>query len=633
MGRLRPGSTVRWNEKLWVIADFRDLETAELQPLAGKRHRLVLVEDLAPEHSARQDKTLHEISDIEWLGAEKVFQTLRPLLGSTKYGRSLAEIDKAAASLGKSRSTVYEYIEKYDKLKRVSVFIRKRRSDKGNSRLPKKVQDIVDRIVRDFYLKEERPTPSQTLEQIELDCKRANVKPPSLKTVLRAIARLPVKVVARGRYGKKAAREQYEPIKGSFPGADYPLAVVQIDHTPVDMIIVDDEERESINRAFLTIVIDVCTRMICGFCLSLEHPSSLTAALALHHAISPKKEWMRKHGLKAAWPIYGKPRKIYVDNAKEFRGKTLLRGCAEHNIDHANRPKGLPNYGGTVERAFRTFMKAAQRVRGTVFSNVVQKCKYNSARKAILTMAELERWFAIFIAYRYHQKVHRTTGFPPIKHYELLIRGTPENPGIGRPEPVEDSRQLLLDFLPFVERVVNREGILNDHIHYMNDSLRRWINALDPEKPEKARKFICVTDPRDLSFIYFYDPEKKTYIPIPYRDLTRPKISKWELDAALRKVKEDPNRQPDEDLLFKGIELLRKTEENAAAATKTARRRRRGGRSTTASRRTAERRKGWAESGELLRTTSTEGIKGRQHDADDDDDEDDSFTEFEIDES
>lgn len=627
MSHLRPGSKVRWNEKVWVVADFRDLETAELQPVAGKRHRLVPVEELAPEHSVAQDKTLNEVSEVEWLGAEKVFRALRPLLDLAKYDRSLADIDKAAADLGKSRSTIYEYLGKYDKSRRVSVFIRKQRSDKGTSKLPEKVKAIVDRVLSDFYLKEERPSPSQALEEIELDCRRKKLKPPSLKTLLRIIASLPPKAVSKGRYGTKATREQYEPIKGSFPGADYPLAAVQIDHSPVDVIIVDEDERRSINRAFLTIVIDVCTRVICGFCLSLEAPSSLTAALALHHAISPKKEWMRRHGLKPIWPVYGKPRKIYVDNAKEFRGKALLRGCAEHNIDHANRPKGLPNYGGTVERAFLTFMKAAQRVRGTTFSNVVKKVNYDSAGKAILTLSELERWFGIFIAYRYHQKIHRSTGFPPIKHYERLLQGTAETPGIGRPEPIGDSRQLLLDFLPYVTRVVNREGIVNDHIHYMNDGLRRWINARDPKNPEKLRKFICVTDPRDLSYIYFYDPERKKYIDIPYRDLTRPAISKWELDAALRKLKEDPDRQPNEDLIFEGIALRRKTEADAAEATSTARRRRKAGRSTTGSRRASERRKGWAKSGETLRPAKGDKGGTRQ------DDDDESFTEFEIDES
>jgi hypothetical protein len=38
------------------------------------------------------------------------------------------------------------------------------------------------------------------------------------------------------REGRKAAAEKYEPTRGHFPGADFPLAVAQIDHTPMDVI-------------------------------------------------------------------------------------------------------------------------------------------------------------------------------------------------------------------------------------------------------------------------------------------------------------------------------------------------------------------------------------------------------------
>jgi putative transposase len=41
-----------------------------------------------------------------------------------------------------------------------------------------------------------------------------------------------VAAVVEKRKNRKAAAERYEPIKGHFPGADYPLAVAQIDHTP-----------------------------------------------------------------------------------------------------------------------------------------------------------------------------------------------------------------------------------------------------------------------------------------------------------------------------------------------------------------------------------------------------------------
>ncbi|MFP3467911.1 transposase, partial [Leifsonia sp. SIMBA_070] len=65
---------------------------------------------------------------------------------------------------------------------------------------------------------------------------------------------------------------------------------------------------------------------------------------------------MAKHDIAAEWPIYGKMQKIHVDNAKEFRGNMLTRACQQHGIILEYRPKGQPNYGPHVERAFRTFM-------------------------------------------------------------------------------------------------------------------------------------------------------------------------------------------------------------------------------------------------------------------------------------
>lgn len=110
---------------------------------------------------------------------------------------------------------------------------------------------------------------------------------------------------------------------------------------------------------------------------------ALATGIALSHAILPKEMWLAKHEIGSSWPIYGIPRKIYADNAKEFRGTMLERACQEYGIILENRPKGLPNYGGHVERAFGTFMKRSQSLKGTTFSNVKEKESYNSEKKAV----------------------------------------------------------------------------------------------------------------------------------------------------------------------------------------------------------------------------------------------------------
>jgi putative transposase len=55
---------------------------------------------------------------------------------------------------------------------------------------------------------------------------------------------------------------------------------VQIDHTEVDVFLDDDETRNTIDiRPWLTLAIDVFTRMIVGFHLSMDKPSHFAWAM------------------------------------------------------------------------------------------------------------------------------------------------------------------------------------------------------------------------------------------------------------------------------------------------------------------------------------------------------------------
>jgi putative transposase len=40
------------------------------------------------------------------------------------------------------------------------------------------------------------------------------------------------------------------------------------------------------------------------------------------------------------WPMSGKPRLLYLDNAAEFKSEALRRGCEQHGIRLDYRPPG-----------------------------------------------------------------------------------------------------------------------------------------------------------------------------------------------------------------------------------------------------------------------------------------------------
>jgi putative transposase len=78
-----------------------------------------------------------------------------------------------------------------------------------------------------------------------------------------------------------------------------PLDVCQIDHMPTDINFVEviGGAGTFVGRAYLTIVTDVATRCVLGFCLTLEKPSSLSVALCLAQAQCPREAWLAARGI------------------------------------------------------------------------------------------------------------------------------------------------------------------------------------------------------------------------------------------------------------------------------------------------------------------------------------------------
>lgn len=573
MSRLIPGALVTWNNAKYYLLDFLGLNKAILRNQITNESAIAPVNELKILYEngslIRQDLPL--VADADWQKAWEKYLLIKPLLDIEKNQRTLEQVEEIARKAKKNVATIYRWLNKLEETGRVSALLRKPRNDIKKSRLEYKTQEFIDEVITKFYLTDQRHTISDTCEEIKRLASKNDIAAPHPNTIRNRIQELSEKDVVSARFGSKIAREKFQPLRGKFPGADFPLAVVQMDHTPVDLILVDDKDRLPIGRPYLTIAIDCFSRMITGFYISLEAPGALSVGLCIAHSIMTKEIWLAKFGIATPWPIWGKMRKIYVDNAKEFRGVMLERACQEHGIILEHRPKGLPNYGGHVERAFRTFMSKTHSVSGTTFSNVQEKKNYDSEKKASMTLAEFEQWFTIFIVQVYHQKSHKgISNIPPIKLYEQAILGTENSPGIGLPVPINNEEKFKLDFMPYVERTIQEYGVVIDNIHYYGDVLRVWIHAKDEHRSKQKRKFVFARDPRDISVVYFFDPLSKNYVAIPYRDISRPSISLWELKAVLKRLEKNDVMQPNEELIFDGIEKMREIETLAIEKTKNA---------------------------------------------------------------
>src|SRR3984893_6888467 len=167
--KLLPGSTVRWRGRRYLIVDYESLDAIIARQPGKRRLERIPVNEAAPDHASHivsaWTPDLASVPEEAWQKAVKRFKILKPLLNMGNSERTFAHIKKAARALGKHPATVYRWIENYGRSERLSVFLRKERSDRGARRLSNKVEKIIDAAIKKIYLTAERPDVAAVVEE------------------------------------------------------------------------------------------------------------------------------------------------------------------------------------------------------------------------------------------------------------------------------------------------------------------------------------------------------------------------------------------------------------------------------------------------------------------------------------
>ncbi len=500
------------------------------------------------------------LPDEAWAQARHRTEIIGPLAALEVVGHEAA--DEAAQALGLSRRQVYVLIRRARQGTGLVTDLTPGRSGggKGKGRLPEPVERIIRELLQKRFLTKQKRSLAAFHREVVRACKTQKLPVPARNTVAQRIAGLHPAKIARSRGGQDAAR----PLQGAGgipPEVTMPLEQVQIDHTVIDLIVVDERDRQPIGRPYLTLAIDVFTRCVLGMVVTLEAPSAVSVGLCLAHAACDKRPWLEGLNVEMDWPMSGKPRLLYLDNAAEFKSEALRRGCEQHGIRLDYRPPGQPHYGGIVERIIGTAMQMIHdELPGTTFSNPGQRGEYDSEKMATLTLRELERWLALAVG-TYHGSVHNGLLQPPAARWAEAVER------VGVPAVVTRPTAFLVDFLPVIRRTLTRTGFVIDHIHYYADALKPWI-----ARRERLPAFLIRRDPRDISRIWVLEPEGQHYLEIHYRTLSHPAVTLWEQRQALAKLRQLGREQVDESALFRMIGQMREIVTTAQKATRKARR-------------------------------------------------------------
>jgi len=393
-------------------------------------------------------------------------------------------------------------------------------SSRGNrkSQLPKEVLDAINQAIDVRYLTRQQDTPSAVMDNVvcqigALNAYRSDAEKlpvPSKRTIYRHIKKIAKFERTEKRHGKAAADRQFQ-TPGTAPRATRPLERVEIDHTVLDLFLVDEETLLPIGRPTLTMAIDTYSRLPIGFYLGFEPPSWAAVMHCLRHAFLPKSNLLSLFpSINHEWLCSGIPETIVVDNGKEFHSDSFELACEQLGIQIQYSPRKAPWYKGAVERQFGTInTRLLAGRRGRTFTECMEGEEYNPQRDAVIGIRQFTEGLCKWIVDDFAQSFHRGLNDIPA---EVWKAGVENHPGIRLPTTTHDISALLATA---GEKPIHKYGIeLNSLIYKSTELSGLRIQLCCGRSPKITVKY----DPSDISKIYVKNPDSGDLFQVPARD-------------------------------------------------------------------------------------------------------------------
>ena len=359
-------------------------------------------------------------------------------------------------------------------------------TNRGNFglKLSDDVVEAMNVIRKKYYNKASGNSKIQAFRQFLNYCLENDIEPCSEKSFYRHIAdaaSLVKREGTRNAYQKEPITlylDAKTPINGLRP-----FELVHIDHTPLEILIVNPERREISKKIWITVAIDAYSRAIVGFYLTTESPSYKSCMMVLRTIV-------QRHGRM--------PDVIVVDNGKEFHSQSFQRVCKLYQTNLRYRPKGKPRFGSVMERVLLTTEKE-------FIHNLNGNTKLNKKHRAITkavnpkqfaewTLVALHSGLSMYFEELYGAHPHPAHGLSPT---EMLQRSLAQT-GLRSHTLIRYDRTFRIETCPAVKndtRVIDPiRGVKVDHYYYWSDAFRN---------PRLARKSLQVrVDPWDPRYCY-----------------------------------------------------------------------------------------------------------------------------------
>lgn len=357
------------------------------------------------------------------------------------------------------------------------------------------------------------------------------------------------------------------------PGARY-----QIDATIIDVYIRSRRNRRKLlGRATLYVVIDVFSRMIVGFSLSLDPPSWQAAMTALANAVTDKVAFCARFGITITHDQWSSNHLcgILEGDRGEIEGAGVLGSIERFGITVENAAAYRADWKGIVESRFRILQADWKPyVDGYIDVDFRERGGRDYRLDAVLDMDDLTRIVIRQILYfnnfhelkGYHRHPALTEDRVPSVPRDLWNWGVANLGGLPR---VPREELFLFALLPTAEASITAQGIYYHGNHYTCPYAvrHRWF-----EKARKDGRGKCTIsyDKRDADRIFVHiDGEPDGFQTALLTPSSRRRLGwdGWEVEDDIREIKHvSADRRDTQTMERAGMEAANEAEVARAKA-------------------------------------------------------------------
>lgn len=489
-------------------------------------------------------------------------KALGPLLKRDRLTRSAVE--EAGKALGISTSSAYAAIARFRQSGSTDELPPPTRpGGRGKSRIPKEAEEIIQKCIEETLLNRRNLKPRTFYKNATRELEKAGFVV-SQATLRQRVANIPEHKWNKARKGYNEARRTDHPIAGNHPEVQKPLDVVQIDHWKADIEILSDDRLTVIGRVWITLAIDIYSRMVFGLHLGIDAPSTTTLGLAMINGMLRKDAVAAKYGIQWNNPIYGPIGRLEADNAGEFTGKSIKASAEHFHFRLKWRPLGAPQYGGHIERLNATLAERFKELPGATGSTPAERKAFRPEMTAAFTLEDITRHVWLMVD-EYHNEVHSGIGMTPLEKFTSYYFG-PNGQRHRLPPVYVDNIEFRRHWYPLETRSLQRYGIRIDYLDYYSENISLLV-----KNRKKGERFQIRRNPFDVREIYLFHPGLKEWITVPTRHLGYPVASIFEQQQASKEALKR-KRKPTPEVLAKIIDEQRRHIEEAKKKTKTAQR-------------------------------------------------------------